>query len=249
MRSATAEQWFRRFTPPSAAPRLRLLCFPHAGGTANYFRPWVAALPADVELLAVRYPGREDRFQEPLVGSAAALADSIAEACGSLIGAPLAFFGHSMGATVAFETARRLTGHLELQALFLSSRPAPGYEVRRGLAAASEAELIADLSELGGTDMEFIKHRDLLDLVLPVLRNDYGLVERYQLAPGAAKLDLPVTCYLGDAEKYVDEVGAGAWAGHTNGRFAMRSFPGGHFYLAQHTRELLDDMLGRLGAR
>jgi pyochelin biosynthetic protein PchC len=250
MGSATADQWFRRFTPPTEAPRLRLLCFPHAGGTANYFRPWAAALPAaGVELLAVRYPGREDRFQEPLVSSAAELADSIAEAASSLIDAPLVFFGHSMGGTVAFETARRLTGHPELQALFLSSRPAPGHEVMRGLATASEADLIANLTELGGTNQEFIQHPDLLELVLPVLRNDYALVDAYRLEPGHPKLELPVTAYLGDSEKHVDEIGMRAWAEHTNGRFAVRSFPGGHFYLADYTQELLNDMLSRLDLR
>jgi pyochelin biosynthetic protein PchC len=249
MGSATAEQWFRCLTPPTAAPRLRLLCFPHAGGAAGYFRPWAALLPAGVELLAVRYPGREDRFRDPLLGSVAELADPIAEACASLTDLPLAFFGHSMGAMVAYETARRLAGGPQPRALFVSSRPAPGQPARHGMSTASDDELIADLTELGGTDAEFLKYPELLELVLPVLRNDYAVVDHYQPDPGAAPLEIPVTGYFGDAEKHVDEPRVAAWAELTNGPFALRSFTGGHFYLAEHTRELVADVLGRLGIR
>ncbi|TQF02543.1 thioesterase [Kitasatospora acidiphila] len=249
MGSTMAEQWFRCLTPPTATPRLRLLLFPHAGGAAGYFRAWGQAVPAGVEVLAVRYPGREDRFREPLIGSVAGLADPIAEACASLTDAPLAFFGHSMGAMVAYETARRLAGHSTLRAVFLSSRPAPGHETKRGLANATDAELVADLTELGGTDAEFLKYPELLELILPVLRNDYSVVDGYRPEPGAAPLELPVTGYLGDSERYVDEAGVAAWAERTNGPFALRSFTGGHFYLADHTQELLGDMLGRLGIR
>ena len=102
-----ARQWFRSIRR-QAKPEARLVCFPHAGGSASFFLDWADLMPAGVELLAVRYPGREDRILDPPAGSMDALVEPLLQACSALSDVPLAFFGHSMGAVVAHEVAQRL---------------------------------------------------------------------------------------------------------------------------------------------
>lgn len=101
--------WIRRYHPaPEAAERL--VCFPHAGGSASFYLPVSTALSPAVDVLGVQYPGRQDRRHEPGVTSVADLADSITRALADWGDRPLTFFGHSMGAVVAFEVARRMEG-------------------------------------------------------------------------------------------------------------------------------------------
>ncbi|MFB6564742.1 MULTISPECIES: thioesterase II family protein [unclassified Streptomyces] len=241
-----ASRWFR-FLNRCHDPRLRLVCFPHAGGSASFFRAWAPFIPQDVELLAVRYPGREDRFSEPVVDTMAQLVEPLARDCSQLLGKPLAFFGHSMGASVAYEVALRMErdkGRGPRQ-LFVSGRSGPGSVVkRRRLADASDAELIADLQSLGGTRASVLDDPELRALTLPAVRADYSLIERYEASRSA--VSAPIVAYFGGADAYVGQDGVDAWASVTRSSFARRSFPGGHFYLADHVQELVDDILARL---
>lgn len=104
----TAGKWFRRYPARSGASRLRLVCLPHAGGTATLSHGWAGVLPRGVEVLATRYPGRQERFGEPCASSMTELADAITDALEPELDAPVAFFGHSLGSAVAYEVARRL---------------------------------------------------------------------------------------------------------------------------------------------
>jgi pyochelin biosynthesis protein PchC len=101
--SEPADLWLRCYRPVDD-PAIRLVCFPHAGGAASAFLPFTRRLDADVEVLAVQYPGRQDRRGEPFVDSVNGLVDGLLPALLTRADRPLAFFGHSMGATVAFET-------------------------------------------------------------------------------------------------------------------------------------------------
>ncbi|WP_042410821.1 thioesterase II family protein [Streptacidiphilus carbonis] len=121
--------WFRRFHPSPVAPR-RLVCFPHAGGSAAFYRPLSASLSPQVDVLCLRYPGGRDRRSEPGVESVGVLADEIYEVLGGWADTPLTFFGHGVGALLAFEVARRFERVCaEPVHLFASGSRAP-YEVR-----------------------------------------------------------------------------------------------------------------------
>src|SRR5947207_2161455 len=132
-------KWFRVYRPVSW-PRLRLVCFPHAGAGATAYRSWPDLLPPDVELLSVCYPGRQDRFAEPFAPSVDALAAGVADALVPLTGGPFALFGHSMGAMVAYEVAVRLEqAHgIVPRHLFLSGRRTPDREDLRNLHLADD---------------------------------------------------------------------------------------------------------------
>lgn len=121
-----AQEWLRN-PRPRRRPRLRLLCFPHAGGSARFFYPWLRELPVAIELLAVQYPGRDDRLDEPVLDRMDLLTDPLTEAVAEVADVPLVLFGHSMGASVAFEVARRLDSRSPdlVRHLFVSARPPP----------------------------------------------------------------------------------------------------------------------------
>lgn len=233
--------WLRRLAP-AEPPRVRLVCFPHAGGTAAFFRPWRAHLPAGVELLGVQYPGRLDRLGEPCVENVDQAVGPLATAVRSLLDRPVALFGHSLGATMAYEVARRVDG---LAGLFVSGRPAPDRLRPVSDQLDSDDALWEELGRLGGTRPEVLANADLREALLPALRGDYRLVRTYRPRPGPP-LDCPLTALVGDADSEVDLAEAGGWAAYTRGVFTLRTFPGGHFYLMSRTAELVDEILGRL---
>ncbi|WP_415947314.1 thioesterase II family protein [Streptomyces sp. KLOTTS4A1] len=242
---AAAADWLRPLHSP-VRPRARLVCFPHAGGAASFFRDWPRHLAPDVEVLAVRYPGREDRIAETPARSMAELAGPVAEAIGTLSARPTAFFGHSMGASVAYETAVRLRATGLPGLLLVSGRAAPhrlpDFRVR------DDEALIADVRRRGGPLAGALDHPDLLDLVLPSLRADYRLLEDYRAEAVAHRLGIPVAAFHGDADPDVPADAVHAWADVGSGTFTARAFPGDHFYLMPHARDLVGDIDARLTA-
>jgi len=241
-RDATAI-WLRCLVPV-ARPWVRLVCFPHSGGSAAFYRPWGAHLPPDVELYGVQYPGRLDRIAEPGADDVDQLADELAVAVAPLLDHPTALFGHSLGATVAFELARRLPARGVVQ-LFVSGR-VPPQRLRPGtMHLASDDELWMELGRLGGTRPEVLASPELRAAFLPALRNDYRLAETHPWRPGPP-LGCPLTAFVGTEDTEVSLADAAAWVEHTRGGFGVRTFAGGHFYLTARLSELTGEILYQL---
>lgn len=240
--------WLREFRT-EARPRAVLVCFPPGGGSASAFRPLAQRMDG-VTVVAVQYPGRQDRLGEPMIADIGAMADAVARELTALAlpGAP-ALFGHSMGATVAFETARRLeaAGH-DLTCLFVSGRIAPSAPYPGRLHDAPDADLIAELERLANDPASVAVLRTepgLADLVLPAVRNDYRAVETYAFEPGEP-LRCTISALLGDADPTVTVEQAGQWRAHTTGEFELETFPGRHFYLDEKVAEVADFVAARL---
>jgi pyochelin biosynthetic protein PchC len=229
--------WVRRFHR-GRADVPRLVCFTYAGGAANYFFRLSAALEPDIEVLAVQYPGRQDRMDEPLVDDIAVLAERIAAALVRWADRPTAFLGHSMGAIVGYEVARRWEAQgLAIEHLYASGRRAPSRFRPSTLHERDDDGFLAGLAEFGGSALELLTHPELGPLLLPAVRNDYKAIETYRHVAGAP-LSCPVTALVGDADPLVTLDDARAWAEATTGPFALRVFAGGHFYLTDHQRQV-----------
>ncbi|MFH8407383.1 thioesterase II family protein [Streptomyces sp. NPDC018019] len=217
-------------------PAAHLIFFPHAGGSASYYRPFAAHLGERLDVSAIQYPGRQDRWNDPFVPSVEGLADEVAGCLNPHDPTPLVLFGHSMGASIAFEVARRLAdlGRPADRRLVVSGRRAPSmFRDEAPLHQGTDAELLAEVARLDGTAGQLLDDPDIVRLILPAIRNDYRVVETYR-PPADAVLDIPLLCLTGDADPRVTREEAAAWKTHTAAEYREETFPGGHFYLAEH---------------
>lgn len=255
------ERWLRRYgtprRPTHGAPehrrgalRARLVCFPHAGGSASFFRSFTDHAPEDVELVAMQYPGHEDRLREPCMTGVEDLADTAAHVLARDLrdrgtGPALHLFGHSLGAWVAYEVARRLEGihQVDVAALHVSAAAAPTAAARpAGGAATSDTAVWARVGELGGVPSSVLEDEDLRDLLLPVLRADFAVTADYRHVPGPP-LRCPVAVYAGTQDPACIPEDLPAWAQTTVGPFSAHTWPGGHFYLLPHAAAVVQRVL------
>ncbi|MFG2481259.1 thioesterase II family protein [Streptomyces virginiae] len=246
--------WIRCFHPKPAA-RYTLVCFPHAGGSASYYFDLSAALDADIEMLVVQYPGRENRLFEEPAGSVAALADGVYQALRTRLPRRPAFFGHSMGGLIGFEVARRLeaAGGTAPHLLVASASSAPSVRTDRLTAGAGaphdgtepEAEpepdeaVLARIMGLGGTSDGVRQDPELMQLVLPAIRGDLRALAEYRVDAGAV-VGCPVTVFVADGDHDVPLAEAGAWGAHTTADADVHVFEGDHFYFSGNPPKFLE---------
>ncbi|RKN41186.1 thioesterase II family protein [Streptomyces hoynatensis] len=236
--------WLRRFhTPAPNAPRL--VCFPHAGGSASWYHPMSATLSPGLEVYAVQYPARQDRRTEAADYEIGDLAESIAEAVakGLLEGPrrPLLFFGHSMGAVLGFETARALArrGLSGPDHLVASGRRSPTTHREERVHQRDDAGVLRELRELDGTDGRLLQDEEIVRMAMPSIRADYRAIETYR-PRDATPVSCPITVLTGDADPKTTVEEALAWKELTTGGFASKVFPGGHFFLVQHQQAVYE---------
>ncbi|KAA6223700.1 alpha/beta fold hydrolase [Streptomyces albofaciens JCM 4342] len=224
-------------------PALRLVCFPHAGGAATFFHGWQGRVPPGTEVGAVCYPGRQNRIAEPPLTSMDDLADQVHAALRGLLDRPLALFGHSMGAVVAYEVAVRLAERdgAAPVALLVSGHGAPYL-----CAAGPPPDTAADDREIAepamAADPALRRSPQLLDLVMPVLRADHALLRAYRPAR-TPRITAPIVAYRGADDPRASEDDMWSWRAMTGAAFRLRTLPGDHFYLATEEAGLVADVL------
>jgi surfactin synthase thioesterase subunit len=243
--------WLRRFQPTTDAP-IRLLCLPHAGGAASFYFPMARALAPRLDVLVAQYPGRQDRMLEPLPATIGEFADGVAEALRPLDDRPLALFGHSMGAAIGFELAQRLERQgRPVVRLFASGWRAPSRTRDERIHQGSDAEVIAHIRRLAGTnpkmlaDTGLLEDPDLAGMVMPAIRSDYRAIETFR--PAHTRVDCPVTVLTGDTDPQVTPEEAAAWRDCVTGPVEFREYPGGHFFLVDHAADIIALIRDRVG--
>jgi len=234
-------QWFNVSRRHPHA-RARLFCFPYAGGGASIYRNWSRLLPPEIEVCAAHLPGRDRRIKESPFTDLSEMVSVIAETIVPYLDLPMAFFGHSMGAMISFELARKLreTQNMRPAHLFVSGRRAPQLPIEEPITYnLPEPQLMKELRRLNGTPTEVLEHPELMQLMLPLLRADFSVVETYSYRPGAP-LDCPVTVFGGLQDAEVSRQDLEAWGELTNAAFSLRMLAGDHFFLnTPSTQELL----------
>jgi len=238
--------WLRRshVTPRPAA---RLVCFPHAGGSAASYAGFATELPTRAELAVVQYPGRGDRFTEPPVEDVREMAAQASAELLALEPAPLVLFGHSLGALVAYETALALQrSGVRVEQLVFSASPPPRLAGGGDTHLRDDDELWSIVCGFGGVDPEIAADADLRSVLLPILRSDVTANELYVPPPKAPSLGSPVICYHGIGDPLVNESELVGWGEVSTGPFSLRRRAGGHFHVFAEVDELIDDIFADL---
>lgn len=233
MQHHTGSSIWLRFSAPKPHARLRLFCFPYAGGGASAFRSIFDRVPEEIEVCPVQLPGRENRFSERPFLSLAPLVAALHEEILPYLDMPYAFFGHSMGALISFELAcaLRRSGQVPGPAhLLLSGHRAPHLADQRSPAHQLPTPQFLDaLRSLQGTPEKVLQHQELLQLLLPLLRADFAVCETYTYAP-QAPLACPISAFGGLQDPNVPCEAIRAWKEHTTHTCRVHFFAGGHFF-------------------
>lgn len=242
--AARADRWISRRGSDTA--RLRLFCLPFAGGGSPFYSRWQSGFPAEIEVCALDLPGHQRRVQEPAFRRAGPLVEAIADGIAPYLDLPFAFFGHSMGALLAFElarTLRRASGPAP-GALFLSGAAAPQLpRPRRPVWGLPDDEFLSEVRAYGGISDEALAEPGLMALFLPALRADFEIFDSYQAEPGEPP-DCPVYLYGGDQDPHVAPARLAAWGDVVPNVVSVQFYRGDHFYLSGH-REALTASIAR----
>ncbi|MGC4746982.1 thioesterase II family protein [Micromonospora sp. DT201] len=224
-----------------------LLCFGACGGGTSVFRPWADAVDGHTELALYCYPGRENRFGDPFATDWRQIVDEATEAATSLGDRELVLLGHSMGAWVAFEVARRLEsgGGPAPVAVVASASDAPTRWShiwdRPPTPDDSDAELLGWMERVGQVPRIVLEEPDLADLAVEVFRADMAMADTYRYKPGS-RITTPVQVWYGADDDEVDREAALRWREVTAGGCDVTELPGGHFY----TGEVWSGLPGRI---
>lgn len=207
------------------------------------FRPWQDFFFGKVEIWALQLPGRSARVQEPFFTQMPPLVDAVTEQLLPWLDRPFAFFGHSMGATLSFEVASKLSRERELEPwhLFVSGRRAPHRPSQAPIYHLPEPQFIERLRRFNGTPEEILEHQEFLQLLIPMLRADFEVIETYEYIPRPL-LRCPITALGGLRDENVGQEHLIAWNELTSGRFSMHMFSGNHFFLNSEQQALLQIM-------
>lgn len=241
MHDTTKNPWIDCWLPRPEAG-MRLFCFPHVGGASTVYRQWAQAFNEKVEVCAVELPGRGLRFGEKLHTDLKDLVFSMQVEMQNYLDKPYAFFGHSMGALIAFEWTRliRQSALPPPQILFVSGFGAvhlPKPEPQR-LHALPNKDLLASIERLKGTPSEVLQHRELMELLLPIIRADLQMVETYSYEK-QMPLDIPLIALGGDHDPEVEPSRLKAWKDQTSERFEFKFFEGEHFFIQSAREEVI----------
>jgi medium-chain acyl-[acyl-carrier-protein] hydrolase len=222
--------------------RFRLYCFPHAGGSAQNYRHWQSRFSSAIEVCAVQLPGRGQRMAETPFSDLSSLVKALAPIIAHQSHLPFAFFGHSMGALIAYELARYCQLHdlPQPKALFVSGTAAPQHRPpSENIHKMNDEEMTVKLATFNGTPPEILQHKELMALVLPMMRADFTMVENYHYIP-APILTMPITVLAGREDPRTTPEQADGWAKETSNICRVQWFEGDHFFINHETDAVID---------
>jgi medium-chain acyl-[acyl-carrier-protein] hydrolase len=233
--------WFQVWSPSPSA-RMRLFCFPYAGGSASVFHEWPSALSRDVEVVALQYPGRGHRFGEPLIASCATMVAALLPNIVPWLGKPYAFFGHSNGGLLSFELAQTLqrAGYPGPLHHFLSGKsPVHRPRQREALHALPDDAFLSKVADMGGTPREFIEDPELMRIFLPILRADFALSETYTYTWKGTRLRTDASLLYGTQDEAYADGDVAAWSELIDGKLDSVGYDGGHFFIHSHRQDVM----------
>jgi len=233
-----------RIRGAQSAPRIRLICFPYAGGNPEEFRAWADEIAPDVELLTIRLPGHGSRIRERPHADWEPLLDDVVTALAPYLAEPHALYGHSFGGRLAYEVAHLVEDEYagRTRWLFVSGCRSPDWPQRRPfMFEQSDPELRATLRQMGGMPDELLADNKLMKMLLPTIRGEFR-GDRHGYG-----VNVPITAVYGRYDEIDDRAAMRGWPIFSRHRGELLEIPGGHFFFATHRRDLITIINTRLG--
>lgn len=233
--------WYLKYENKPHAP-IRLFCFHHSGGGASVYHPWLKLLSPNIEMIAIQLPGRESRFTEPLTNNLNEIVEKLTEHFNFYKGKPYIIFGHSLGGLLAYEFTKSIQRHYSLlpNQLIISATKAPHLPFRmKHLSKLDSKALKEELKVYNGIDEHLLSNDELLELFLPIIKSDFSISETYNYTH-SNPLSCDILAISGTEDKTVNENEVQAWSKHTEGKFEHTSIAGGHFFIKEHQKEILE---------
>jgi medium-chain acyl-[acyl-carrier-protein] hydrolase len=218
---------------PNPSASLRLFCFPYAGGSSYIFRSWSDRLPKTMEICPIELPGRGIQIKSTPFKQIEPLVKAIAREILPYLDKPFAFFGHSMGGLVSFELARfiRREYNLEPVHLLISGRRAPQTkDLKPPINNLPETDFLQELRQLNGTPEEVLNNHELMEILVPILRADFAVLETY-IYSQEAPLNCPISVFGGLQDREISIEKLEAWQVQTLNSFSLKMLPGDHFFI------------------
>ena len=247
--TSSLDAWVALPRPAAITAKKRLFCFPFAGGGATAYRKWAGSLGPHIEVCAIQLPGRESRLLDPALDDVDALVAALLEHLPSYFDRPYAFYGHSMGALLAFELTRsieKLDGLRGPERLFLAAHRAAHLPLQRPpMSTLSDADFIEKIRSYGGFVDEILNNSEMMELILPTIRADFRLCDHYKLKD-QTPIQCPIHVFAGsqDAQTLLDSTYA--WSLRSKAPVDVQVFSGGHFFMHSHMNEVHDAIKKRL---
>lgn len=226
---------------PNPKAKLRLICFPYAGGNASVYTPWLELLPSEVELCAIQPPGRQERVHEPLLQTVEQMVAALLPELLPYLDRPFAMFGHCVGAMVMYEVIRELGSKHQLQPVHIfpsGAMPPPQYLLPPVLTSPSTEEFVGILRLLGFADESLLGDEESVRDLLPAVSADFDLAIRYECS-SSLRLDMPVTLFCGREDQLGPPDRTAGWKQLTTSRFEQVVFPGEHYFITPERSALL----------
>jgi medium-chain acyl-[acyl-carrier-protein] hydrolase len=225
---------------PNPRCRIRLFCFPYAGGGASVFIPWIGRLAPEIEVCPVQLPGRENRISEPCLRDVDEVAERAKNALTPFLDVNFAFFGHSLGALIAYETAQRV-GLYGPRHLIVSGRRAPHFpRIEEPSSHLPDPDFERHLEKLKGTPREVLANRELMELLLPTVRADFRMDETYVHPVHYGKLSCPITVFGAVCDIDLPQSHLLAWNCVTQSNCHLHMFDGDHFFVLKQAKAVID---------
>jgi medium-chain acyl-[acyl-carrier-protein] hydrolase len=235
------QNWYVEYKKNSNAS-VRLFCFHHSGGGASTYYPWVEHISPHIELISIQLPGRENRFTEPLTNNLQDIICNLTEEFHPYTDKPFFVFGHSLGALISFEFIQVIH---KLYSIFpmhmiVSAARAPHLPFRmKHLSQLEDKELKEKLIIYNGIDERILHNDELLRLFLPIIKNDFSISENYH-SKDSKPFPFDILALSGAQDPTVTQEEIIGWKEHTTGKFEYLSFQGGHFYIRNHQKSILN---------
>ena len=232
--------WFIPFKQEKNA-YIRLFCFHYGGGSASTFRRWSKDLIDDTELVAIQLPGREERFNEPLLNNVSQVVDQLCLNFNNYGDKPFILFGHSIGALIAFEFVRalRIKGMPQPKHLIVSGTKAPQVPLKKQpIHDLPNVKFIKELRKYNGIPDYIIEDEELISIFIPTIRADFSISETYKYT-NEEPLICPITALggLNDDTFNLDDLLK--WKKQTTSSFKSHFLTGDHFFINTSYEEVI----------